>query len=218
MRAVLVKCSSPEFIEALQGIRKVNDNIMWKWNMLNSYLVPKQQEVVRELRGADGKLLFPSEQTGLIHFNQQVMAHRKNINPMVLNEWNKLWEFLLEVGFGITPEEVARAPRLPLDKARQLAIAVSQAMQSSSITKELDARLAQMPSFDDANKITQYRMRVILDLIYPLQVSIISGFGFYGEKGFILAQRAINECSDDPIVTTAVAEGSVYLFKRAGLA
>jgi len=136
---------------------------------------------------------------------------------MVLNEWNKLWGFLLQVAFDITPQDVASNPPFDIHKARQLAISVSQAMQTTAVMKQLDAELAEVPK-DESSGSKDARTRAILKVLHPLQMSLISGFGFHGDKGLILAQKAINEHSDDRVIMSAISDGTFALFRRAGLA
>jgi len=212
-KTILTKCSSDEFIKSLKGIKSMEDNVLWKWNLLVGYLVPRQLAAMDEVRGEDGKHLFPINQVGLQAFNSQTLVYRRDMNPMVLNEWNKLWGFLLQVAFDISPQDIAHRPAFNLDKARQLAVAVGQAMQSAGVAEQLDAELVKTGAHNN-----EVRSRAVLKILHPLQVSLIRGFGFYGDKGFILAQQSINEYSDDRVVMASIGDGTFALFRRAGIA
>ena len=123
-----------------------------------------------------------------------------------LNE--QKWTVLLKHTFGCEP-----AARITLSEARDLAIAMVDAMQSPDVIRQMEESKTGIA----ANLSEQERQNLVARAVVGVQSDVIQKAGYDGDAGYAQAQVCLMEHANDAVVTASVAAATTALYARAGI-
>jgi hypothetical protein len=187
-------------LEDLQQLKTSQDSLASRWQKFIEMIIPVQFSEIRTL-------LYPGNQDGLSKFNMDVIEMSKS-HPK-LGELNaEKWTFLLKNAFGISEYK-----ELSLEKAQQITQDLSEAMQTSSFLMQVDKLIN--PQYLALPMMG--KRKFVLDLLAPVYMSVFKKYGFEGDSGYILAQRALMDYHSDPYIKGNLNAAQFKVFSRAKL-
>ena len=184
----------------LDKIKTLDEPITSRWQQLLGFLLNIQLEIIQ-------KFGFEGNQTGLNLFNRVLMESQSQ-NPALRGLNIEKWNYLLEKGFGIT-----NVPKITLEQARNLINDIVSAATSEIFLCQIDVLVSKL----DSNASMIERRQKLLDILLPLQISIMEKHGFTGEYGYVHAQKSIAEFYYDPIIMEKAEQVQSVIFRRAKL-
>lgn len=192
----LLKDHSSKLIE----IQNTELSILEKWQQFLRVILPLQIQVIKTYG-------FSDDQLGLSSFNEQYM--KQAITHPYLSELNQQkWLFLFETTFGVTEFK-----EISLLEAQSLIADITSEMTSDSFLNQIDSA---MNILDQDSTLIQKRT-ALLNILFPLHMSVMAKHGFKGDRGYIQAQRAIMDYYYDPQIAQDAAHAQSVVFKRAKL-
>lgn len=187
-------------LDELHQIKESNDPISSRWQKFIEIIIPIQFSEIR-------KLLYPGNQDGFSKFNIDVMEAAKTNSK--LHELNvEKWTFLLESAFGISEYK-----QISLEKAQQMIKEIAEAMQTSTFLQQVD-KLA-TPAYVALPMVE--KRKEILKLLMVVYSAVFKTYGFEGESGYVLGQRALMDYHSDPFIKGHLNLAQFNVFKRAKL-
>ena len=119
----------------------------------------------------------------------------------------QIWAEIIHRTFAITAES------MELQKARQVTLTVTSALQQESFLSQLDESMKDLggeASDSDKNKALQQHLLAIWTEVLP-------NFGFKGDDGYVRFQAALVEHSSDAEIATMIQSALVVVTRRIGL-
>lgn len=184
--------------ETLLEIRGSQDSLIEKWQRFLGVILPIQIMVIR-------KHGYPGNQKGLAEFNQKLMSEATQ-NPELENINREKWLYLFDKAFGLNEVKT-----LTLEQAQNLTREIADAMTAEPFLQKVDGVIQ---SLGAEGSMLERRQR-LLEVLLPVQIEVMSRYGFEGEEGYVQAQRAMMDYFYDPIVIEEAQRAQETLFKRA---
>jgi 8-oxo-dGTP diphosphatase len=183
----------------LAEIQQMKGSILEKWQHMIGIVLPVQYEVIQ-------KLGLPEGQKGLTKFNEQLMTlSRSDPELAALNE--KKWMCIFQYAFSLT-----ELRSISLEEARNLINEISAAMVSNEFLTTIDQAVRELKN---AAPVTVRQK--LLELLIPLHMAVIVKYGFEGDNGYVLMQKALMDHFHDPFIIKQSAYAQETVFRRAGL-
>ena len=195
-----IRATLNEKLEDLKNIKASTDPISSKWQKFIELIIPIQFSEIR-------KLMYPGNQDGLSKFNIDVMEASKTNSK--LNELNlEKWKFLLENAFGVTEYK-----QISLERAQQMIKEISEEMQTGAFLMKVDKMAT--PEYETLPMVE--KRKKLLELLIPVHMSVMKKYGFEGESGYVLGQRALLDYHSDPFIKGHFNSAQFKVFGRAKL-
>lgn len=184
----------------LEEIHTLSAPLINKWQLFLQVILPIQLEVIKN-HG------FDNNQAGLQKFNKlYIEESARSPELRALNE--QKWLYLYAKVFGLE-----KVKKITLDEAQNLMKDLAAAVTSEEFLKSVDQLTTQ---FDETATIVMKR-EALLNILFPLHMSVMEKHGFEGDEGYIQAQRALMDYYYDPFIMKSAQEAQTLLFKRAKL-
>lgn len=184
---------------------RLNGDTLAKWQHTNAVLVHATLKVLPQVG-------FAADAAGLQAYSEAFAERMRNDEPearATLRELNEAkWKVLLRDAFGCEP-----APPLGLPKARELAIAMVDALQDEALLKQVEeARGGLAARLSEAERQT-----MVARALVSVQSEVVQKHGFEGDQGYAQAQVCLMEHAGDAVVTASIAAATTNLYARAGI-
>lgn len=190
--------------QSLKKIQKTNASLTDRWQAMVHVLLSCQLHAIVPFG------YQPNEQ-GLLEFNKAfglltMKPEGKELRKLSLDRWRMIVNHAFGVVMG--PED-----SISVEKARLIALKLSFEMLSEPFLKSIDQAVENLgPSPSDLQ-----RQQALLQALLPLQMRVMSEFGFQGEEGFIRLQIAQAEHATDETVAHNTVSSTMAVFRRAGI-
>jgi len=202
--AVINALSSPAATQQLQSFQAVPD-LLTKWQQTNAMLVQATLHVIPQVG-------FNPDFVGLQNYTEAFAEQVREGEPETRQALQGLnqqkWGVLLKHAFDCEP-----APPLPLERARELAIATVDALQDPKLLKDI----AETRTGLGARMSDQERHSFVARALVGVQKDVMASNGFAGDAGFAQANVCLMEHAGDAVVTASVASATNSLYARAGI-
>lgn len=186
----------------LNEIKNSSEPIVNRWQQLLDILLPIQLEVATECG-------FKNDQLGLMEFNKLLME-KQIIHPILSSLNEQKWDYIFNMGFGITN---TNAPKFSLEQAQNLINDMTKEITQEVFLIKIDTTMSKLPLHSSMVE----KRQALLSLLLPLQVSVMEKYGFTGDTGYVLAQKALFEYYNDPVIMKSFSYAQETIFKRANL-
>ena len=164
-----------EYETHLLELRESKASLTKRWGAMIDIFMPLQMQIAKNY--------LPDEPVWVLSFNQH-LNECKASDPSVKRLDEEKWAYLLETSFGITD-----IPAISLEKAQAMARDIAASYNN-------EERVAQLESIKETSAASE----VMYDLMMALEMPVFEEHGFKGETGYIVAQKAILEFFDDPLI------------------
>lgn len=183
----------------LTEVLQLKGSILEKWQHMIGIVLPIQCKVIQ-------KLGFPEGQLGLAQFNKQLITLSKNDPELAaLNE--EKWRVVFQSAFNLSESRT-----ISLKEARKLIDEITSAMVSDEFLTAIDRAIGDLKN---AEPVT-IRQK-LLEILIPLHMKVIIKYGFEGDNGYVLMQKALMDYFHDPFIAKQSAYAQEVVFRRAGL-
>ena len=149
---------------------------------------------------------YEANQMGMLAYRQTMKASRQQFHDEGYLARQAIWAEIIH-HFAITAES------MELQKARQVTLTVTSALQQESFLSQLDESMKELggeASDSDKNKALQQHLLAIWTEVLP-------NFGFKGDDGYVRFQAALVEHSSDAEIATMIQSALVVVTRRIGL-
>ena len=195
---------APNAVQHLSGVAK-SDDLLAKWQQTNAILIHATLTVLPKVGfSADG----PGLQAYSEAFADRMRREPDEVRTTLQSLNDAKWRVLLKNAFNTEP-----ADRMDLAKARELAIALVDAMQDPALIAQVeqarDGLASRLPE--------QERQTMVARALVQVQLDVVAAHGFAGDAGYAQAQVCLMEHANDAVVTASVAAATANLYARAGI-
>ena len=200
---ILNELQSAPMIQQLESVKSADK--LHKWQQANMVLIQSTMRVLPQLS-------LPATPAGMQQYTEAFAEHLRTEGQetrAMLQQLNEQkWTVLLKHTFGCEP-----AARITLSEARDLAIAMVDAMQSPDVIRQMEESKTGIA----ANLSEQERQNLVARAVVGVQSDVIQKAGYEGDAGYAQAQVCLMEHANDAVVTASVAAATTALYARAGI-